>query len=155
MRFIITAQPGSDAAPAGHQAEFDAELFTAYMRFNEEMHKAGVLVASEGLNPAAQGARIAVANGRRYLVDGPFAESKELVGGFYIIEVESLDEAIQWALRAPSGLGTDDILEVRQLTGSDDLPPELLQLIAKAAPTWSAESWQSHTPRNSRSGDSR
>ena len=107
-------------------------LFKAYMRFNEEMHQAGVLVASEGLNPAAPGARIAVANGKRYVVDGPFAESKELVGGFYLIEVESLDEAIQWALRAPSGFGSDDILEVRQLTGAADLPPEILRLIQRS-----------------------
>jgi len=67
------------------------------MRFNEEMQRAGVLVASEGLNPAAKGARVAVDNGKRYVVDGPFAESKELVGGFYLIEVNSLEEAIQWA----------------------------------------------------------
>jgi len=113
------------------------------MRFNEEMHQAGVLVASEGLNPAAKGARIAVENGKRYVVDGPFAESKELVGGFYLIEVSSLDEAIQWALRAPSGFGKDDILEIRQLTGAEDLPPEILQIIAEAAPTWSASAWQS------------
>lgn len=112
------------------------------MAFNEEMHKAGVLVASEGLNPAAKGARIAVRNGRRHLVDGPFAESKELVGGFYIIEANSLDEAIQWALRAPSGMGSDDVLEVRQLTGAGDLPPEIVALIQAAAPTWSAQAWQ-------------
>ncbi len=76
MRFIITAQssPDQDAAPA--PAHFDAELFKAYMRFNEEMHQAGVLVASEGLNPAAPCARIAVAHGKRHVVDGPFAESK-------------------------------------------------------------------------------
>lgn len=142
MRFIITAQssPDQDAAPA--PAHCDADLFKAYMRFNEEMHQAGVLVASEGLNPAAPGARIAVADGKRYVVDGPFAESKELVGGFYLIEVASLDEAIQWALRAPSGFGSDDILEVRQLTGSADLPPDILQLIHEAAPTWSAAAWQ-------------
>jgi len=142
MRFIITAQadPHKDAseAPAG----FDVELFKAYMRFNEEMHQAGVLVASEGLNPAARGARIALAQGRRYVVDGPFTESKELVGGFYIVDVASLDEAIGWALRAPSGFGSDDILEVRQLTGAGDLPPELLQLIRESAPTWSAQAWQ-------------
>jgi hypothetical protein len=143
MRFIITAQAGAEKK-AGEQApDFDVELFKAYMRFNEEMHQAGVLVASEGLNPAAQGARIAEANGKRYVVDGPFAESKELVGGFYLIEVGSLDEAIQWALRAPSGFGSDDILEVRQLTGAGDLPPEILQLIAEAAPTWSASAWHS------------
>ncbi|RYE01967.1 MAG: dehydrogenase [Sphingobacteriales bacterium] len=142
MRFIITAQSSQDQDAAPAPAHFDAELFKAYMRFNEEMHQAGVLVASEGLNPAAPGARIAVAHGKRHVVDGPFAESKELVGGFYLIEVASLDEAIQWALRAPSGLGSDDILQVRQLTGSADLPPEILQLITEAAPTWSAAAWQ-------------
>lgn len=143
MRFIITAQSSAEKTTTDQQSEFDVELFKAYMRFNEEMHQAGVLVASEGLNPAAKGARIAVAKGKRYIVDGPFAESKELVGGFYLIEVGSLDEAIQWALRAPSGLGTDDILDIRQLTGPRDLPPEILQLIMEAAPTWSAAAWQS------------
>jgi hypothetical protein len=93
------------------------------------------------LNPAAKGARIAVTQGKRYVVDGPFAESKELVGGFYLIDVRSLDEAIQWALRAPSGFGSDDILEVRQLTGPGDLPPEILRLIHEAAPTWSASAF--------------
>ncbi len=79
------------------------------------------------------------------MVDGPFAESKELVGGFYLIEVDSLAEAIQWALRAPSGFGADDVLEVRQLTGSADLPPDILNLINEAAPTWSAAAWQSRS----------
>jgi hypothetical protein len=142
MRFIITAQAGTNAPKPGAEAVFDEALFVAYMKFNEEMHQAGVLVASEGLNPAARGARIEVAQGRRRVVDGPFAESKELVGGFYIIDVNSLDEAIQWALRAPSGMGTDDVLEVRQLTGAGDIPPELLRLIQSAAPTWSASVWQ-------------
>ncbi|MCZ4316207.1 YciI family protein [Comamonadaceae bacterium G21597-S1] len=141
MRFIITAQPSADNKTAEQQPGFDAELFKAYMRFNEEMHLAGILVASEGLNPAAPGARITVANGKRVVVDGPFAESKELVGGFYLIEVGSLEEAIGWALRAPSGFGADDILEVRQLTGAGDLPPEIVRLIAEAAPTWSAAAW--------------
>ena len=145
MRFIITAQTSADKQATEQKSDFDAELFKAYMRFNEEMHQAGVLVASEGLNPSAPGARIAVANGKRYVVDGPFPESKELVGGFYLVEVNSLDEAIQWALRAPSGFGSDDILEVRQLTGSGDLPPEILQLITESAPTWSASAWQSRS----------
>ncbi len=149
MRFIITAQASADTQATEQATEqlsdFDAELFKASMRFNEDMHQAGVLVASEGLNPSAPGARIAVAHGKRYVVDGPFAESKELVGGFYLIDVNSLDEAIRWALRAPSGFGADDILEVRQLTGSGDLPPEILQLITEAAPTWSASAWQSRS----------
>jgi hypothetical protein len=140
MRFIITAQAGD--TPQGTDVGFDEALLAAYMRFNEEMHQAGVLVASEGLNPAAKGARVAVRNGKRHVVDGPFAESKELVGGFYIIEVASLDEAIQWALRAPCGMGSDDVLEIRQLTGAGDLPPEVLKIINAAAPTWSAQVWQ-------------
>ena len=142
MRFIITAQAGSDETKAGTEGSFDESLLVAYMKFNEEMHKAGVLVASEGLNPAARGARVAVSKGERYVVDGPFAESKELVGGFYIIDVTSLDEAIQWALRAPSGMGNDDVLEIRQLTGAGDVPPEILKIINAAAPTWSASVWQ-------------
>ena len=142
MRFIITAQAGTDETKLNAVAGFDEKLFTAYMSFNEEMHKAGVLVASEGLNPAAAGARIAVSRGKRYIVDGPFAESKELVGGFYIIDVQSLDEAIQWMLRAPCGMGSDDVLEIRQLTGSGDLPPDILALIRSAAHTWSSSVWQ-------------
>lgn len=142
MRYIITAQAGADPSTAGTEADFDEKLFVAYMKFNEEMHQAGVLIASEGLNPGAPGARVEVSRGKRRVVDGPFSESKELVGGFYIIEVNSLDEAIQWALRAPSGMGTDDVLEIRQLTGANDLPPRLLELIRSAAPTWSASVWQ-------------
>ena len=107
MRFIITAQAAD--APAAADAGLDEDLLAAYMRFNEEMHRAGVLVASEGLNPAAKGARVAVRDGKRHLVDEPFAESKELVGGFYIIEVASLEEAIGWALRAPCRMGSDDV----------------------------------------------
>ena len=87
MRFIITAQPGTDSKQPDTDAPFDEKLFTAYMSFNEEMYKAGVLVAAEGLNPGGQGARIEVTKGKRAVVDGPFAESKELVGGFYIVVV--------------------------------------------------------------------
>lgn len=145
MRFIITAQAGTDGTKAKKEPAFDEALFISYIRFNEEMHQAGILVASEGLNPAARGARVAVSQGKRYVVDGPFAESKELVGGFYIIDVESLDEAIQWALRAPSGFGSDDVLEVRQLTGAGDLPVEILKIIKSVAPTWSASAWHART----------
>ncbi|MCF3802690.1 YciI family protein, partial [Salmonella enterica subsp. enterica serovar Weltevreden] len=84
-----------------------------------------------------------------------FAESKEMVGGFYIIEVPSLDDAIQWALRAPCGLGTDDVLDIRQLTGSDDLPADLLRLIEEAAPTWSADTWQSRSSGTTKPGGAR
>jgi hypothetical protein len=133
MRFIITAQPGKDTK----QTQPDEALLERYMRFNEDMHKAGVLVASEGLNPAGRGARIEVRNGKRTVTDGPFAETKELIGGFYIVEVGSLDEAVQWALRCPTGLGFDDVLQILPLTTDADLPPEMIALIQRAAPTWS------------------
>jgi hypothetical protein len=138
MRFIITAKPGEDGTPPDPNAPFDEALFSAYMRFNEEMHRAGVLVAAEGLKPGGEVARVEVKKGKRGVVDGPFAESKELVGGFYIIEVASQEEAVQWALKCPTGLGFDDVLEIRALTGEDDIPPRLLELVWAAAPTWTA-----------------
>jgi hypothetical protein len=137
MRFIMTARPGENSKPTDPNAPLDEKLFSDYMRFNEELHKAGVLVAAEGLNPAGRGARIELKNGKRTVVDGPFTESKELVGGFYILDVPSLEAAIEWALRAPTGLGFDDVFEIRPLTGEEDVPPQLLELVKKAAPTWS------------------
>jgi hypothetical protein len=137
MRFIITAGPAEDSKPHGDVPQSD-ELIAAYMKFNEDMHNAGVLVAAEGLAPGARGARIGVSGGKRKVMDGPFAESKELVGGFYVIEVPSLDEAKAWALRCPTGLGFDDVLETRQLTGSADVPKGMLELTARVAPNWSA-----------------
>ena len=141
MRFIITAHPAPDTKAADPEAPFDEALFTSYMRFNEEMFKAGVLVASEGLNPAGKGAQVAATGGKRVVTDGPFAETKELVGGFYILEVNSLEEAIDWALRCPTGLGFDDVLDIRPLTGTGDLPVEIVDLIRKAAPEWTAALW--------------
>ena len=137
MRFIITSTV-SDAEKARATEEFDEAVFVAYMKFNEEMQKAGVLVAGEGLTPGTPGARVAVSGGRRKLVDGPFAESKELVGGFYVIEVPSLEEAKAWAMRCPVGMASAEILEIRQLTGADDLPQAILDLAASVAPTWTA-----------------
>jgi hypothetical protein len=138
MRFIITAQPGKNSPIPDPNAPLDEELISTYMRFNEEMHKAGVLVAAEGLKPDGNVARVEVQKGKRGIVDGPFTESKELVGGFYIIDVASQEEAIEWALKCPTGLGFDDVLEIRALTGESDIPPRLLELVKRAAPTWSA-----------------
>ena len=136
MRFIITAR--ADDSKPQKETPIDDALFTAYMKFNEELQTAGVLVAAEGLNPGAPGARIVVSEGKRKVVDGPYAESKELIGGFYIIDVPSLAEAKAWALRCPTGLGSDDVLDIRQLTGSEDIPKPLLDLAAKVAPSWMA-----------------
>jgi hypothetical protein len=137
MRFMITAAPDPNA-PKSEEPPPDEKMIAAYMKFNEDMHKAGVLVTSEGLNPAGKGARVGVSGGKRVVLDGPFAESKELVGGFYLIDVASREEAIEWALRCPTGLGNDDVLTIHQMTTASDIPPELLKLIEEAAPTWSA-----------------
>jgi hypothetical protein len=137
MRFIITAAADPNAPKADASAP-SAELIAAYMRYNEELHKAGVLVAAEGINPAKEGARIGVRNGKRVVLDGPFVETKELVGGFYLIEVKSREEAIEWALRCPTGLGSDDVLTILPMTEESDIPPEMVKLIQDAAPTWSA-----------------
>ncbi|MFT3773955.1 MAG: YciI family protein [Minicystis sp.] len=134
---MITAAPGPDHDKR-EQRHPDQDTFTAYMKYNEDLAKAGVLIASEGLNPQGQGARIGVKDGKRVVLDGPFVESKELVGGFYLIEVPSREEAIAWALRSPVGLGTDDILTIHQMTDGDDIPPELFELIKQVAPTWLA-----------------
>jgi hypothetical protein len=138
MRFIITAGPGDTKAeaPVGPDGGFDQELFAQYMKFNEDLLEAGVLIASEGINPGRKGARVGVAAGKRTVVDGPFTETKELIGGFYIIEVGSLDEAISWALRCPVGLASANLLEISPLTDLDDIPRELRELSAKVAPAW-------------------
>lgn len=114
MRFmmIVKASPESEAGnmPA-------AELIAEMTRFNEEMHEAGVLVDAAGLRPSADGARVRFANGERMVVEGPFANTRELIAGWWLIDVRSRQEAIDWALRAPNpqGPGRDAEIEVRPL----------------------------------------
>jgi hypothetical protein len=136
MRFIITSRRDETNPPEDENV--DPAVFVAYMKFNEELQTAGVLVASEGLTPGTPGARVVVSGGRRKAIDGPFAESKELVGGFYIVDVPSLAEAKAWALRCPVGLATADVLEVRQLTGAEDIPAPFLEMAKEVAPNWTA-----------------
>jgi hypothetical protein len=141
MRFIITSGPDSSQPsrqPVAADGSFDLELFAKYMKFNEDMHKAGVLVASEGINPGRGGARVGVAGGKRTVLDGPFTETKELIGGFYIVDVASLDEAISWALRCPVGFDAANLLEIRPLTDLQDIPHEMQEISAKVAPAWTA-----------------
>lgn len=146
MRFMITAAPAPDDAKApgtnGAKPEADVpvdeELFAAYMKYNEDLMKAGVLIASEGLNPNGARARVGIVGGKRTVLDGPFTESKELVGGFYLIEVGSKEEAIEWALRCPVGFGSDEVLTIHQMTELSDIPPQFRKIIDEVAPTWSA-----------------
>jgi len=138
MRFMITAGPGPEGTPRTEEALSD-QLFDAHMKFNEEMAKAGVLIASEGLLPEGARARVVVSGGKRTFLDGPFAETKELLGGFYLIDVTSREEAIQWALRCPVGLGFDDVLLIYQMTDLADIPLPYRERIAQLAPTWTRQ----------------
>lgn len=129
MRFMMLIK--SDArAEAGVMPS--AALVEAMGRYNDELVKAGVLLAAEGLHASSKGARIHFSDGRRRVVDGPFAEAKELIAGFWMIQVKSRDEAIQWALRVPFESGDassrDGVgeLELRQIFEEADFPPELV-----------------------------
>ena len=97
------------------------EQFTEMGKYNEELVKAGVMLAGEGLHPSSKGKRVLFAGGRKTVVDGPFAETKELIAGFWIIQAKSLEEAVEWARRAPNPhWGEDTYIEVRQVFSTDD-----------------------------------
>jgi hypothetical protein len=100
-----------------------AEIVRPMRKFNEEMAKAGVVLAAEGLHPSSRGTRIRVSGGKRVVIDGPFTEAKELIAGFWIIQVKSKEEAIEWARRCP--LPEGGLIEIRQVFENCDFPPEL------------------------------
>jgi hypothetical protein len=92
-------------------------------KFNADMAKAGVLLAAEGLHPTSKGTRIRVSGGKPVITDGPFAEAKEVIAGFWIIQVKSKEEAVEWAKRCP--LPENGLIEIRQVFENRDFPPEL------------------------------
>ncbi len=98
----------------------DPQLLQEMGKFNEEMVKAGVMLAGEGLQPSAKGARIRFSGGKRTVIDGPFAETKELIAGFWILQVRSKEEALEWAKRAPQPFKGDCELELRQIFAPED-----------------------------------
>jgi hypothetical protein len=124
MRFMVMV-PASSESEAGVLP--DDKIFAEMNKFNEEMVKAGVMLAGEGLQPTSKGARLKFAGGKTTVIDGPFTESKELIAGFWLIQVKSKEEAIEWMRRAPFGDGV--VLEIRQVFETEDLPvaPELKQ----------------------------
>jgi hypothetical protein len=98
----------------------DESIFAAMARYNEELAKAGVLLAAEGLHPSSKGARVKFSGSKRTVVDGPFTETKELIAGFWLIEVKSREEAIEWVKRCPGPFAGDSEIELRQVFGPDD-----------------------------------
>jgi hypothetical protein len=107
------------------------QLLTEMGQFNEELVKAGVMLAGEGLQPSSKGARVTFAGGNRTVVDGPFAETKELIAGFWLWQVKSMDEAIEWVKRIPNPTGDDGEVEIRQVFEADDFGPELSPKLRK------------------------
>jgi hypothetical protein len=124
MRFMILVKADKDSE-AGILPS--TELLAAMGKFNEELVKAGVMLAGEGLQPSSKGSRVTFSGSKRTVVDGPFAETKELVAGFWLWQVRSREEAIEWAKRAPMPEGS--VLEIRQVFEAEDfgdqLTPEL------------------------------
>jgi hypothetical protein len=124
MRFMMLMIPrGYEKAAPG--AMPDAKAVAAMMKYNESLQKAGVLLALDGLHPPSMGARVSFSRGKPRVTDGPFAEAKEVVGGYWMIQVRSRDEAIEWASRCPAS--DNEIIEVRQVQEFSDFPADVQQ----------------------------
>lgn len=122
MRFMMMVIPNGYAqAKPGTMP--DAKLVEAMMKYNGELEKAGVLLSLDGLHPPSMGARISFRGGKGTATDGPFAEAKEVVGGYWMLQVKSKEEAVEWARRAPMQDG--DVIEVRQVQDFSDFPEDV------------------------------
>jgi hypothetical protein len=122
MRFMMLMIPGGYAS-AAPDAMPSAEAVQAMMKYNEELKKAGVLLALEGLHPPASGARVSFKGGKRTVIDGPFAEVKEVLGGYWMIDVRSRGEAIEWARRCPAS--ENDVIEIRRVHEMSEFPEDV------------------------------
>ena len=118
MRFMVLVKADKTSEGGGLP---DEKMFVEMGKFNEELVKAGVLLAAEGLQASSKGARVKFSKGKRTVIDGPFAETKELVAGFWLWQVRSKEEAIEWLKRAPF---EDTEVEIRQVYEADDFGPE-------------------------------
>ncbi|GAB3484361.1 YciI family protein [Amycolatopsis cihanbeyliensis] len=121
MRFMVLVK-ATEQSEAGVLPS--AEMLAAMGKYNEELVQAGVLLAGEGLHPSSKGARVRFSGSDRTVLDGPFAETKELVAGFWLIEVKSLEEAIEWVRRCPSPHEGESEIEIRQVFEADDFGEE-------------------------------
>jgi hypothetical protein len=127
MRFMMLVIPkGYEQAAPGTAP--DAKAVAAMMKYNEELQRAGVLLALDGLHPPSMGARVSFSGGRPQVVDGPFSEAKEVLGGYWMIQVKSREEAIQWASRAP--MSDNELIEVRQVQEMADFPEDVQKAAA-------------------------
>jgi hypothetical protein len=137
MRFLMLMiprvyQPGADADAASAAGMPSAEAVAAMMRFNQELQDTGALLALDGLHPLSTGARVSFSGGAPTLMDGPFAEAKEVIGGYWILKVGSKQEAIDWAMKCPAFDG--DVLELRQIQEMTDFPDDVVAAARESAP---------------------
>jgi hypothetical protein len=121
MRVMVMVKATKDSEAGAMPSQ---ELLTRMGKYNEELVKAGVMLAGEGLQPSAKGVRVQFSGDRRTVVDGPFAETKELVAGFWLWQVRSLDEAIEWVKRCPNPMPGDSEIEIRQVFEAEDFGAE-------------------------------
>jgi hypothetical protein len=122
MRFMILIKASKDSEAGVLPSE---KLLTEMGQFNEELVKAGVMLAGEGLQPSSKGARVKFAGTKRSVVDGPFAETKELIAGYWLWQVKSKEEAIEWVKRIPNPTGEEGEVEIRQVFEADDFGANL------------------------------
>ena len=122
MRFMAIVKANKDSEAGVLPSK---ELLAAMGKFNEELVKAGVLLAAEGLQPTSKGARVRFSGTKRTVIDGPFAETKELIGGFWLLQVKSKEEAIEWIKRSPAPFEGECEIEIRQVFEVGDFPAEI------------------------------
>lgn len=121
MRFMVMVKADKDSEAGVMPSE---RLLTDMGKYNEALVRAGVLLAAEGLHPSSKGARVRFSGCQRTVVDGPFAETNELVAGFWLIQVKSMDEAIEWVKRCPNPMLGDSEIEIRQVFEAEDFGAE-------------------------------
>jgi hypothetical protein len=130
MRFMILVKADKNSE-AGVLP--DEKLLAEMGKYNEELAKAGVLLAAEGLHPSSKGARVRFSGAKRTVIDGPFTEAKELIAGFWLIQVRSKEEAIEWVKRCPNPFpGTESEIEIRQVFEASDFGPALTPELKEA-----------------------
>jgi len=122
MRVMVIVKANEDSE-AGVMPS--TELLTEMGKYNEELVKAGVMLAGEGLHPSSKGKRVRFSGTGRSVVDGPFAETKELIAGFWILQVKDMDEAIEWVKRCPNPMDGESVIEIRQVFETEDFGAEL------------------------------
>ena len=128
MRFMVLIKASKDSE-AGVVP--DTKLFTEMGKFNEELVKAGVMLAGEGLQPSSKGARVKFSGDKRTVTDGPFAETKELIAGFWLWQVRSMEEALEWVKRCPNPHQGESEIEIRQVFEAEDFGPALTPELRK------------------------